>query len=331
MFGFSRDFDEAAKWLTKPFLIDGFQFVDRGFVHILDDLTLGIILKEMDTTKDFLEYLTQKERFISDGHLAFYAGEEELLAYYMSSFDGRAFSFVSQERLLCLGEGLWNQFKRSELYRNVKARYRPSYTWDAMIEHFASVVLSGEMLNWGPGDGSVALHESRLRHLAKLNRFERTQVSLAFAELIQQSKIISAREPDRIFVRSIQPSSGDTLYILVIFPDSGFESYQSYRQARSFCLESYCFVSKLQNPTMSHVIGISMDVPRGQQTTSEEIIHIGEEDWTPEAENFAKTVQADIGILSKVNAHFGTFASKAKYQTKKERNEAKRARRRRNH
>ena len=55
----------------------------KGFVHVLDDTTLGILLGTLDTVTDFVDYLTKKERLITGGRLIAAAGEEELLAYYL--------------------------------------------------------------------------------------------------------------------------------------------------------------------------------------------------------------------------------------------------------
>jgi hypothetical protein len=55
----------------------------KGFVHVLDDASLAILMTELDTIRDFVAYLQKKERFISSGRLACAAGEEELLAEYL--------------------------------------------------------------------------------------------------------------------------------------------------------------------------------------------------------------------------------------------------------
>jgi hypothetical protein len=52
----------------------------KGFVHVLDDTSLEIVLAKLDTITDFVRYLTKKEEFIASGKLVSAAGEEELLA-----------------------------------------------------------------------------------------------------------------------------------------------------------------------------------------------------------------------------------------------------------
>ena len=67
----------------------------KGYVHCLDDTTFGILLKTLDTLSDFVAYLTKKERFISNGHMLSAAGEEELLAYYLTHLnDNKEYDFA---------------------------------------------------------------------------------------------------------------------------------------------------------------------------------------------------------------------------------------------
>jgi len=45
------------------------KFVDlgKGFVHVLDKISLNVILGELDTIKDFVKYLSAKERLYLSG------------------------------------------------------------------------------------------------------------------------------------------------------------------------------------------------------------------------------------------------------------------------
>jgi hypothetical protein len=55
-----------------------------AFVHVLDDVTLNIILRELDTITDFTNYLSRKEQLLRSGNSYMAAGEEDLLAYYLT-------------------------------------------------------------------------------------------------------------------------------------------------------------------------------------------------------------------------------------------------------
>jgi hypothetical protein len=52
----------------------------KGYIHVFDDTTLGIVMGMLDTITDFVTYLTKKEDFIQSDQLIIAAGEEDLLA-----------------------------------------------------------------------------------------------------------------------------------------------------------------------------------------------------------------------------------------------------------
>ncbi|MCB9421431.1 MAG: hypothetical protein H6667_16630 [Ardenticatenaceae bacterium] len=60
----------------------------RGYMHVLDDTSLDILLNTLDTISDFVSYLTKKEQFIESGQLVAAAGEDDLLAYYLKHLNG---------------------------------------------------------------------------------------------------------------------------------------------------------------------------------------------------------------------------------------------------
>lgn len=67
-----------------PFLID----IDKNNpVHIFDEYTFPLVLRELDTFKDFLYYITAKEDTIRELNFLSYCGEEDLLAHYLMNFD----------------------------------------------------------------------------------------------------------------------------------------------------------------------------------------------------------------------------------------------------
>ena len=68
---------------AQPFVINDID--PRGFVHVLDDVTLDIVLSNLDTITDLVEYLDWKEGLVRDGVLAGCVGEENLVALFLST------------------------------------------------------------------------------------------------------------------------------------------------------------------------------------------------------------------------------------------------------
>ncbi len=56
----------------------------KSFVHVLDDATLDIIMRTLDTISDFTAYLRKKELLVRSARRIFAAGDEELLAAYLT-------------------------------------------------------------------------------------------------------------------------------------------------------------------------------------------------------------------------------------------------------
>ena len=65
---------------TEPFSI-GDVDPSGSFVHVIDDVALDVIMGELDTIRDFTDYLDKKEVFVRSGRLSQAHGEENLLAY----------------------------------------------------------------------------------------------------------------------------------------------------------------------------------------------------------------------------------------------------------
>ncbi|MGH9202875.1 MAG: hypothetical protein ACRD2A_16750, partial [Vicinamibacterales bacterium] len=51
----------------------------RTPIHVYDDTSLDIVLRMLDTTPDFLEYINAKERLFRSRAAVHAAGEEEVL------------------------------------------------------------------------------------------------------------------------------------------------------------------------------------------------------------------------------------------------------------
>ncbi len=127
----------------KPFAIGRLDLA-QGFVHVLDDTSLDIVMRSLDTITDFVSYLSKKEEFIANGRLGWAAGEDDLLAYYLrhtNQVGAHDFLLPFGRNILVVDEGLWSAFERHpQRLAQVKAD-EISYAWDALIEAFAGACL----------------------------------------------------------------------------------------------------------------------------------------------------------------------------------------------
>lgn len=133
------------------------------FIHVFDELTLNVVLRELDTITDLVEYLERKERLLTHPSRAIMAsGEEQLVAMYMTRLNSSGnHDFVDipdDADGVYIDEGHWEEFIKNPQYRAKKSADEISYAWDRLIEHFTA--------HGAPSVGTIKLSEpSRLnRH-----------------------------------------------------------------------------------------------------------------------------------------------------------------------
>ncbi len=60
----------------------------KAFVHVFDEVSVELVMQELDTAVDFLDYLKARENLLGRPESTVIApGEEELLAAYLSTMD----------------------------------------------------------------------------------------------------------------------------------------------------------------------------------------------------------------------------------------------------
>jgi hypothetical protein len=114
----------------------------KGYIHVLDDFTVNILLKTLDTVSDFVSYLEKKEDLILSGVEVLIPGEEDLLGFYFKNLnEKKEHDFILDKDInwVLLEEGFWEDFLKSPQYRYQLEANRVSYAWDALIENFSTV------------------------------------------------------------------------------------------------------------------------------------------------------------------------------------------------
>ena len=179
----------------------------KGFVHVLEERGFDILLSELDTITDFLDYLRAKEDYFNQGGTAFFEGhEEDLLALYL--FNNR--TFPEEATLLVVGDGLWDEVSSKPEFIAKKREDEASYLWDALIETHTKGIAEGRAY-FSPG---LLTAEPALRELALEDRYWRRMLSKAlydFLELAKARKIRSriAPSPERNVAYVFLPARPD--------------------------------------------------------------------------------------------------------------------------
>ena len=116
-----------------PFHV-GYPLESGRFVHVLDEITVDLLLDELDTVPDFVAYLSKKEEFLGQpGVIVSVPGEEELLARYLSSMRDEEHAFPRVPRdvnYVALPEGDWGVYLKSPQRAAKKKADEISYMWD---------------------------------------------------------------------------------------------------------------------------------------------------------------------------------------------------------
>lgn len=280
--------------LKNPFMV-GMPVAGKPFVHVFDDVALDVILSELDTISDLIDYLDKKEQFINSGGLLTAAGEEDLLAwYYFSSKDNKDPGFYIEEGVSAtIMEGAYKSLVSLPQYRRGKELNRVSYFWDSCIENFSHHVISGSLIY----DEKHSIDDITLglRIMASERRVSRRIIS----ESVLQKVTMTPK--DRRAVRVlISPTNRTIGYVWLAEPIPKLaSSYDDYRKYRQELLHIYCTSAKLLYPDMKYIVGIVTE-PQGGGG-GEDMVYIDTTDWSDADYKRAERDRDEFKILSPDN------------------------------
>ncbi|QBL09187.1 hypothetical protein E0Z06_06500 [Rheinheimera sp. D18] len=268
----------------------------KGFVHVLDDVALDTLMRELDTVHDFTTYLSDKEALISSGRLGISAGEEDLLGYYLSeSNKDRDPGFYAQDvDLIVVQEGIYDSIRSLPQYKRGKELDASSYFIDRFIEYFGNHARDNTWHFSNAEDfDSVTLG---IREFASESRVGRRVLADAILEKLKSLK------PHQRGVRLLlSPTNPETMYVWLIVPVSvRFESYQKYREFRAGLLFAYCQSAKLLKPERRIVVGVGTDPP-GSNGGSEDMIYIDTASWSEDDYAEAQDVREKLSLFKEGN------------------------------
>lgn len=277
----------------------------KGFIHVLDDVTLDIVMTKLDTITDFLNYLKKKEDLIINNKLLEADGEEDLLAHYLMRINsaGEHSFFSSDENndmALRVESGLWNKFLHHPSYMSQYLANDISYTWDRLIEKFFFHIMNGTAENMS--HPSLGEQEKLFRWLANENRTRRRLLGQSIIEFMQDV-------PDGCRgTRVVCPSTdGDPLYVFLIFPRQDSMEDEIYRKIRKHLLMDYLAILKYDFQHIDNFIGIATE-NYNSTTRSEDITYLDTSTWSGiDLLNASKLKKEYIenGLLSQRNMQIG--------------------------
>jgi hypothetical protein len=288
---------------TIPFRI-GHVLPERGFIHVLDELTLEVLIHELDTISDFVAYIAKKESLLGDEKRIIMAtGEEQLVAMYLSNLNqNQEHDFIdipTDVDGVMIDESHWESFVNKPQYIAKKKADEVSYVWDKLIEHFTKYIVTAQLdFSQSP---DISHHEQAIRVMAAEPRIRRRQLGEALIDALDKN--LEGRKFARLVLSNDLP---DTAYVFLILPVPDGVDYQEYRQYRRALLMQYCTVVKLEAPNAKQIFGFStepLDKGKKGKGSSEDIIlmPVDDTEWTPEREEEARQIQKEFRIFLKEN------------------------------
>ena len=270
----------------SPLTLKATEKVKDKYIHVFNRDFTEIVLNELDTISDFTKYLEEKETFFKSkkSSIIIVGGEKELLGHYLlneKSFDKlKSGNYTS----IMIDADAWQDLiSRKEYKAKVRAN-EISYFWDYLIGICHT------------GDNSE--YEFIARELARLNRFERRNMAMAFIEL---HKIADKGDYELSYRRTIESDN-----IPFCFLCHGDSDDDKSRENRKKQLGVFCHIARGQHQNNSKVIGIATDQKIKSQTAYDFCL-IDIPIWTEEDQKIMEMNMKDTGILTKPIKHYEHF------------------------
>ena len=296
---------DCAHWDGHPAVIEPFAIgdvdPDGAFVHVMDEVTLDIIMQELDTVRDLTDYLEKKAAFIRSGRLLRAQGEENLLAHYVTQVndqDEHDFVFDDEMELVTIDGLSYARFTTDPGYIAKKQADKISYLWDRLIETFTTPMLAGTSLTPEGYDSALKNQELGVRYMALQRRFERRSLGKAFWDALERGKI----EPHffRVVMAPAEGRDNETVFFIQTIKNSALMGgYEEYRQVRTNGALIYAKGLLEQHPHLKRVVGISCEPPGQKQGSSEDLIYIEQAEWSDEERREIRQNCKDARVLQK--------------------------------
>ncbi len=278
---------------TAPFQVGDLDPA-KSFVHVLDDTTLTVLMRELDTIRDSVTYLDKKEELLCSGLPVFAAGEEELLSWYLryANENKEHFFRLPEERVggISFAEGLYEDYLTNpQRLAKVEAN-RVSYAWDKLVERFSFHAMNGTQFFATPG--GVSETERILRWMAREPRVRRRMLARKLVECVTTTPTQLRRT-----AVALPSSPGDPYYVYVMIPWNQEATEEDNRRVRAKVLEAACMVVRLKWPDAVDVVGIATESGNDSRRRSEDAMYCDFREWTPAMDAEASEYQEELGLL----------------------------------
>lgn len=291
-----NNFPAEVNEVREPFHLGNDGQLDK-FVHVFDDVTLSILLTELDTALDFIKYLTKKENTF--GRFKILAtGEEDILGHYLATInENNEHDFINDNQGnfdgIFIEENSYTSIINLPQYQKAKEVNRPSYFWDSLIEHF---IESWRLGNIVEGVSAESM-ESSLRLMASTDRLTRR---------ILGTRLLAALETplDNIrYMATADRNNPSLAFGFVIVPQKQNMTEQEYRAFRQAVMTVHGRSLRVRIPTINKALILGFNSRRDSNDKSEDMALMDFEAWSTELETETLNDMASLGIGANVEGY----------------------------
>lgn len=248
----------------------------KGFVHVFDEVGLAVVMRELDTVTDFVDFLRATEVFLETTQVIT-EGLDSLLGYYLQN--GR--SYPKDADLLLLQDDIWGGFSSSDEFQTKKAADEESYFWDRLVEHIIASHDPALTESAGRQDDDNPPAERVVRVMARESRFNRRVLAKSFLEFRRDGSIRSR----------IMPSPSGVLYVFLLRPR------EHDRVARRKELLARMFIARGLRQEYKTVVGIATEAENPEIGFSVDAAMYHKEEWTAEDDVLLAQAQDATGAF----------------------------------
>lgn len=205
----------------------------RGFVHVFDEQSTSILLKELDTITDFTDYLIAKENFIK-GKRIMVPREIDFFTLYLNS---NGFDIDAPADYISIPYGLWEIYIQSEEYKSWQESIKESFMWDEMINGIFNYHINSEISQEKRDE-----YEESLRIINLESRQHRIALGKKLKEALEK----------KVSARLLKPLPGQKYtYVLMPLTDKNWEGKEGELKLR-------CIIARYLFPDIETIIGVSI-------------------------------------------------------------------------
>lgn len=269
--------------------------------HILDSANLEILLKELDTITDFINYLKEKEKAIKLSKIVTYTGEEDVMGQYLRTIEpetGKHYILKDKNKDLIVDfeNMIWKNFSNSYEYKEKKILDKSSYLWDKYLQQLCEYALNGELT----GNIDIFQESSPIKEMAKESRFYRRILSGGIIQSVNYFPEIADDYTRQ--VRLIMSEDNKSAYVFLQIKYNEQDDYETVvRPKRRQMLNIACGTLKNKHSFLQKIVGIAINSPKHHIYADQDYILLDCKKWTRKDRSHYYNLNKDYNFWKQKN------------------------------